>query len=232
MMAVHWTTARLSALRTAFEGAADPDRATQMARYMKDAFPFYGVAATERRAIQREVFRDAPPPTEHDVVRITRAAWRGKPRELQYFGADYVRRHVTTCSPAFLGHLELLITHKSWWDTVDLLAAHGVGALGRRFPEVARTMDAWIDADDFWLARTALLYQLGFKDQTNAEQLFRFCERRMEDTEFFVRKAIGWALREYSKTDAAAVRRFVRTHDASLSGLSKREALKWLARGQ
>lgn len=230
-MTSHWTTVRLTALQEAFEDASDLDRAAQMSRYMKDRFAFYGIGATERRALQRLVFRDAPRPGERDLVRVTRSAWRDPHRELQYFGADYVRQHVGGCAPGFLDHLELLITRKSWWDTVDLLAAHGVGKLARRFPEVARVMETWIDADDLWLARTALLYQLTFKTDTDAEQLFRFCERRMHDTEFFIRKAIGWALREYSKTDAAAVRRFVRTNEASLSGLSKREALKWLDRG-
>jgi len=94
----------------------------------------------------------------------------------------------------------------------------------------AALMDEWIGDDDIWLARTAILHQNRFKGGTDADRLFRYCEVRAADTEFFLRKAIGWALREYSKTDAVAVRAFVAAHDRELSGLSKREALKWLDR--
>ena len=93
-------------------------------------------------------------------------------------------------------------------------------------------MDRWIEHDDIWIARTAILHQNRWKNETDEDRLFRYCERRAGDTEFFVRKAIGWALREYSKTDASAVRAFVALHDSELSGLSKREALKWLERNQ
>jgi 3-methyladenine DNA glycosylase AlkD len=92
-------------------------------------------------------------------------------------------------------------------------------------------MDAWIRHDDIWLARTAIIHQLHCKSATDADRLFDYCLRRAHDSDFFIRKAIGWALREYSKTDASAVRRFVREHDVELSGLSKREALKWIERG-
>lgn len=163
-------------------------------------------------------------------MRFTKACWRKKQREFQYVGADYIRQHVEACEETFLGHLEFLITHKSWWDTVDVLAGHGVGRLAGRHSSIAVEMNEWIDSESIWIARTALLYQLGAKADTDAEQLFDFCERRMEDREFFIRKAIGWALREYSKTDSRAVRSFVRKHSAELSGLSKREALKWLNR--
>ena len=229
-MAKTWTSERLDALETAFDEARDPERAVHMARYMKDRFAFYGIAAGPRRALQREVFRGAPKPTQRELVRITNASWRKKQRELQYFGADYVRQHVDVCDASFLRQLEKLITTKSWWDTVDLVAAHGVGSLALRFPSIRKRMNVWIDAENMWIARTALLYQLGYKADTDAGQLFDFCERRASDSEFFIRKAIGWALREYSKTDAKAVRNFVRENDKELSGLSKREALKWLER--
>jgi 3-methyladenine DNA glycosylase AlkD len=229
-MARSWISERLAALETLFKAEEDPKRATDMARYMKDQFAFFGFPATERRALQRQAFAGAPGPTETDVKRLTKACWRKKQREFQYFGADYVRQHIEVCDQTFLSQLEFLITHKSWWDTVDVLAGHGVGGLARRFRPVADEMDNWIDSDNMWIARAALLYQLGFKADTDADQLFGFCERRIKDTEFFIRKAIGWALREYSKTDPRAVRSFARKHDTELSGLSKREALKWLNR--
>ncbi len=133
-------------------------------------------------------------------------------------------------TPAFLPVAEHMIATKSWWDTVDLLAANVVGPLVAATPALRSEMDRWLVSDDLWLARSALLHQLKWKGDTDADWLFAACLTRAGDTEFFLRKAIGWALREYSKTDAAAVRRFVSDHDAELSGLSKREALKWLDR--
>lgn len=225
-----WAPERLASLEASLKAAADPKRAADMARYMKNRFAFYGVMARERRALQRAAFTGAPKPSQADVIRLTKDCWRKDERELQYFGADYVKQHIDVCDERFLDHVAFLVTHKSWWDTVDVLAGHGVGRLASRYPSIAIEMNEWIDSDNTWIVRTALLYQLGAKADTDAEQLFDFCERRMQDREFFIRKAIGWALREYSKTDARAVRSFVRKHEAQLSGLSKREALKWLNR--
>jgi 3-methyladenine DNA glycosylase AlkD len=136
------------------------------------------------------------------------------------------------CGPGFLAPIRTLVTTKSWWDTVDSLAKNGAGGLVLRYPELAGTMDRWVESENMWLRRTAILHQLGFKERTGADRLFRYCELRAHEQEFFIRKAIGWALREYSKVDADAVRRFVADHDAALSGLSKREALLWLKGGR
>ena len=133
-------------------------------------------------------------------------------------------------SARFIDTARELVTTKSWWDTVDSLASHTVGRLVRTHPELVAVMDEWIGSDDIWLARTALLHQLTWKNDTDAERLFAYCLRRASEKEFFIRKAIGWALREYSKTDEAAVRAFVAEHRATLSGLSRTEALRWLER--
>jgi len=136
---------------------------------------------------------------------------------------------VRRCGDAFLGHTRILLTTKSWWDTVDALAANVVGPLVRANPPLVAVMDEWIVDGDHWLVRTAILHQLHARGRTDTDRLFGYCTRRAGDREFFVRKAIGWALREYSKTDAAAVRQFVTTHP-ELSPLSAREALRWLQR--
>jgi 3-methyladenine DNA glycosylase AlkD len=134
--------------------------------------------------------------------------------------------------PDFIAVVERLVTTKSWWDTVDSLAKGGAGALVLRHPDLAATMDRWIDDGNIWLRRTAILHQLGFKERTDAARLFRYCALRAGEQEFFIRKALGWALREYSKVDAEAVRAFVSEHERELSGLSKREALLWLNGGR
>ena len=134
-------------------------------------------------------------------------------------------RHTKECSSEFVDVLREVATNKSWWDTVDGIAPC-VGELVRQDPSLAATMDLWIGDQDMWLRRIAILYQLRYKAATDADRLFSYCELRGHETEFFIRKAIGWALREYAKTDPAAVRGFVACNETILSGLSKREALK------
>lgn len=216
--------------QAAFEPAADPAPAGHMTAYMKGHFAFLGITTPPRRVLARDALAGLPAPEEADVAAVAAAAWALDAREYQYAAVDYAVRWVRCCSPAFLPVAEQLITTKSWWDTVDLLAAKVVGPLVAATPALRSEMDRWLVSDDLWLARSALLHQLKWKADTDADWLFAACLARAADTDFFLRKAIGWALREYSKTDEAAVRRFVADHHAELSGLSKREALKWLER--
>ncbi len=219
-----------AALDAAFRAAADPARAVAMVAYMRDQFAFLGLPAPEQRRSSAPVISALPAPTEADIAAFTARCWEADEREFQYAGCDYAIRHVGRCSAGFLAHARGLITTKSWWDTVDALAARVVGPLVVRWPELVAVMDEWIDARDIWLARTALLHQLHRRAGTDADRLFRYCERRAGDREFFLRKAIGWALREYSKTDPVAVRRFVAARADVLSPLSVREARRWLDR--
>ena len=198
-----------------------------MAHYMKDHFAFFGIATPARRAIQRDVLGPWRP-SQPELVAFADAAWARPERELQYAACDLLTRNASKCSPTLLDDLERWIVHKSWWDSVDALA-HSVGDLVLAHPDLAAVMDRWIDADDFWLARVAILHQLGYKAATDADRLFRYCTRRAGDAEFFIRKAIGWALREYAKTDPDAVVAYVGAHEAELSPLSRREALRRIA---
>ncbi len=191
---------------------------------MRDQFPFLGIPTPERRALTRELLRDAGAPSPTALEKTARACWNLPEREYQYFAGDYVSRYVRTCPPAFLSTIRWLVTHKSWWDTVDVLS-QCAGALVRAHPELASEMDVWIDDPDFWIARVAILHQLRYKSETDETRLFDYCARRSTDTEFFIRKAIGWALRQYARTDMAAVKEFVASHP-ELSPLSVREALK------
>ena len=215
---------RCESLAAAFAAAADPGRATAMAHYMKDHFAFFGIATPARRAIQRDVLGRWRP-SEPELVAFADAAWARPERELQYAACDLLARNAARCSAALLDDLERWIIHKSWWDSVDALA-HSVGDLVLAHPHLAAVMDRWIDADDFWLARVAILHQLRYKAATDPDRLFAYCTRRAGDSEFFIRKAIGWALREYAKTDPDAVVAYVGVHEAQLSPLSRREALR------
>lgn len=213
-------------LAATFAAAADPERAAPMAAYMRNQFSFLGVPTQERRRLTREALRGLPKPTEADAVGVALRCWEHDERELQYAGSEYLCAHLGVCSIAVMGPLEELITNRSWWDTVDLLCRHGSGAIVRRHREQRAVMDRWIDSDVMWLARSAILHQERWGPETDQDVLFDYCLFRAAETEFFVRKAIGWALRSYAHTDVAAVRAFLLAHDDELSGLSKREALK------
>ncbi|MEV6580126.1 DNA alkylation repair protein [Streptomyces sp. NPDC051582] len=213
-------------LTAAYGAAADPERAAAMAAYMKDVAPFLGLRTPLRRELSKAVTEGTATPREADVAALVLRCWALPEREYQYFAVDYLRRHVGVCSPGFLPVLRRLIVTVPWWDTVDLLAAHAAGPLVTAYPELSAVMDEWIGDEDLWLARTALLHQLRYKSATDTERLFAYCRRQSGHPDFFVRKAIGWALREYAKTDPEAVRAFVAAQRGPLSPLSVREALK------
>ncbi|MFG2759420.1 DNA alkylation repair protein [Streptomyces wuyuanensis] len=216
----------LERLTAIYPAAADPVRAREAAAYMKHVAPFLGIRTPERRALSRTVLAGTPRPSEDDCTAVALRCWRLPEREYHYFAADYLRRHVGRCSSGFVPVVRHLITTVSWWDTVDTLAAHVVGALVAADPGLVRVMDRWIEDDDLWIARTALLHQLRHKEATDAERLFRYCLRQSGHPDFFVRKAIGWSLREYARTDPDAVRGFVDSARDRLAPLSVREALK------
>lgn len=212
--------------RSALPAAADPTRAPQMAAYMQDRFAFFGIVADERRRRQRAALDGVGPLDEHDLLAAARGAWALPEREYQYAACDLLRSRVGTLTPAALPTLRWLVTTRSWWDTVDALAAHVVGGVIHRHRGAQVLMDDWIGAEDLWLARTALLHQLTWKADTDADRLFAYCVARAADRAFFVRKAIGWALRQHARTDPEAVWAFVDAHVDELSPLSVREATR------
>lgn len=216
----------LARAEPAYRTAADPARAAPMAAYMRHQFPFLGLAKPDRAPIDRAALAGLPAPTDDDLAEVAQRCWAIPERELQYLGCFVLGRYAKTAGPALLGTARKAITTRSWWDTVDALASHVVGPLVRRHPELGQAMDAWVLDDDLWVARAAILHQLGARQQTDVGRLFAACAARAGDTELFLRKAIGWALRDYARTDPAAVAGFVAAHEGELSGLSKKEALK------
>ncbi|MEU5143403.1 DNA alkylation repair protein [Streptomyces sp. NPDC021139] len=220
----------LERLTVEYPAAADPERAAGMRAYMKDVAPFLGLTSPARRSLSRTVLADVPRPDESDCVAVALRCWRLPEREYHYFAVDYLRRYVTHCSSGFLPVTRYLLTTVPWWDTVDLLAAHVVGGLVAADRGLTADMDAWIEDEDRWLVRAALLHQLRYKERTDTDRLFGYCLRRSGHGDFFVRKAVGWCLREYAKTDPDAVRTFVAEHRTRLAPLSAREALRTIGR--
>lgn len=219
----------VTALAEAYKANANEKQAADMSAYMRDQFPFFGIRAEQRRALDRDIIARGPGrPEHHYLIKVVKDCWGRNEREFQLFAVDYMRRHYRRLDRSFMDELAReLVVSKAWWDTVDAMAGGVIGPFVRHH-NLHEVMDAWVRADNVWVVRTALLYQLAAKEQTDVERLFSFCLQRSNDTDFFIRKAIGWSLRQYAKTDPQTVKRFVETNTETFSPLSVREALKHL----
>ena len=201
-----------------------------MAAYMRTQQPFYGVQHKSLDALAREVLTRFPASTRAEYERYVLMLWRLPHREEQYLAIRYARQK-KSISPASLPLYERLIREGAWWDFVDEIASHLVGGtLAHDRPEVQPILDRWIADSSFWIRRAAVLSQLRHGRATDAEQLFRYCLALSGEREFFLRKAVGWALREYSKSAPEAVIAFLDANRAHLSPLTLREGAKHLVR--
>ncbi|WP_410511475.1 DNA alkylation repair protein [Paenibacillus sp. BR2-3] len=200
----------LNVLIQRLEASKDPITAKAMSAYMRDQFPFLGIKTPLRSEIIKEFLALHPPE-----------------REYQYTALDILLKIRRKLEPQDLPLIEGFITSRSWWDTVDLLASNAAGFLLHKFPQLqAEYGEKWLQSDNMWLNRTALLFQLHYKQDTNEALLYRYILTHAESPEFFIQKAIGWALREYSKINPASVKNFIEKEN--LKPLSKREGLKWM----
>jgi 3-methyladenine DNA glycosylase AlkD len=218
----------LDRLVRVFGSARDPERAAGAAAYMRDQFPFLGIPLPATRRLSRTVLAGLSAPTAEELRVVALGCWDLPEREYQYFACDYLRAFVAVPGPDFVGVVRALVVTKSWWDTVDPLATRVTGELVRRHLELVATMDAWSADENLWLVRTAILHQLHYGRDTDTARLFGYCTRQGGHPDFFVRKAIGWALRHYARTDPDAVRSYLAEHRGQLSPLSAREAAKHL----
>jgi 3-methyladenine DNA glycosylase AlkD len=230
-----WARTVVSETVKAFEPLADPAKAAAMKAYMKDVAPFLGISSPDRSDALRVAWLDVPKPTEQELATAARLLYAKKEREYHYAAVDLVGRYVrparsTMSADLFHDLAEELITTISWWDTVDSLHSALIGPMLARNPELIPTMRAWNGRENRWLVRSSIIHQLGRKKTTDAALLFELCANRGADKEFFIAKGIGWALREYSYTDPAAVVAFIA--NTPLQPLSIREGLKAISRKQ
>ena len=216
----------LTELTLLLQSRANGDNAVHMSAYMKNRFSFFGIKTPERRKLTREWWKKFPIASESELLNLANELWNLEQREFHYVGSDTLKKHKSMLTPSALNTLKRLIINNSWWDTVDTLAAHPIGQIILNFPETGQIMDTWIENDNMWVRRAAILHQLQFKIKTNEHRLFYYCEKCMDEKEFFIRKAIGWALRQYSYTNMKSVLDFVHTYEDRLSPLTKREAMK------
>lgn len=205
--------------------AANPANAAAMQRYMKHIAPFIGLKTPERRALLKAHIDTYGQPPIEELPHICRSAFAQAEREWHYCAVDLLMRMAKKLGPEHLPLIEELITTKSWWDTVDMLASNVVGVILKRHPaEIAAWNKRWIESPDLWLNRTAILFQLKWKADTDADLLFANIRRHAAHKDFFIRKAIGWALRELARTNPGGVSRFLVIQP--LSPLSRKEAMK------
>lgn len=204
-----------------------------MQRYMKSAMPYYGVSAPVQRALWREVFDAHPLASPGDLERVALSLWRGaRYREERYaaIGLTGQRRYRAWQTPDLVPMYEEMIVTGAWWDYVDAIATHQLGDVLRGHARRMKPlMRRWARDEHLWKRRSAILCQIRFKQDTDLDLLYDCIEPNLADTDFFIRKAIGWALRQYAWTDAREVQRYVEANRARLSGLSVREALKNVA---
>ena len=223
------TSTYIKELRHKMEEAKDPLYAIPMRKYMKNKFEFLGIKSPSRKLILKDFLKDCGLPSENDVEIILKSLWELPEREFQYCAMTIAEKRLRILNKDFFPVIEFMIKNKSWWDTVDYIAANIAGGFFRRYPEfVPRQTDLWNASDNIWFIRTSVLFQLKYKKKTDLELLRAYILPHTSSSEFFIQKSIGWILREYSKTDPDWVLEFVSKN--KLAPLSVREGLKWLNR--
>jgi 3-methyladenine DNA glycosylase AlkD len=220
----------LPKLRRALQRAGEPAKASAMQAYMKSAMPYHGVPTPLLRRIGKTIFADSQFATVSQWRAQILDLWRGARFREERYAALYLAgdkrwQHFQTLS-AMRMYEEMIVTG-AWWDYVDDIASHRIGPILGDYPiPMRRKMLSWSKSDNLWKRRAAIICQLGFKAETDLQLLYACIEPSLGSREFFLQKAIGWALRQYAWTDGAEVKKYVRLNRTRMSPLSCREALK------
>ncbi|MBI1286333.1 MAG: DNA alkylation repair protein [Flavobacteriales bacterium] len=216
----------LRPIEALFSANANAENAKAMKAYMKDRFEYYGIKSPERRELQKQFLAEHGLPQPFDPA-VFSALWKADRREFQMFGLDLLRKQAKKVQENDLSLIEELIITKSWWDTVDGLSSWVCGPYFQKFPEKMRPVtDAWAISENLWLRRASIIFQLGYKEKTDVKVLTDHIEKNLGSKEFFINKAIGWALRTYSGTDPEFVSDHVEKNRLKMHPLSIREATR------
>ncbi|MEI6062417.1 MAG: DNA alkylation repair protein [Bacteroidota bacterium] len=212
-----------------FEKHADPRIAAGAKAYMLNKWDYYGLPSPLRRQIVKEFIAKAGYPAYGELDQLVHFAWEQPQREWQYTAMEICGYFTKKAQPDLIDLAEWMITNKSWWDTVDYIAPNIAGILFKKYPETRMpSIESWMQSGHLWLQRSCLIHQLRYNDSLDSALLFNLCERLAGHPDFFIRKAIGWSLRQYSKASPEAVIEFVNSHE--ISNLSRKEALKVISR--
>lgn len=211
------------------ESLSDRKRAIGAQAYMKDIAPFIGVATPERRSLVKKIAKELPKPSSAELGATARKLWKLEEREFQYAANDLIDIHIGVANQNFLAeHVEYLLTTKPWWDTVDGLGSVAVSPLADRYG-CEKLIDKWNKSTNMWLNRAAIQHQRGRKYETDVKLILKYCDDHSGSNEFFIVKAIGWALRDIAKVNPKAVREFLKAHP-DLGRVAVKEAERGLAR--
>jgi len=198
-----------------------------MSKYMKGHFQFYGLKAGPRRNLQKVFLQNYGLPSDSTWRDICRECWVCEEREMQLFGMELAFKMKKKWVKEDVELIAFLIVNKSWWDTVDFIASNIAGYYFKTYPEeIPKTIPAWNNSDNMWLIRTSIIFQLKYNHDTNFDLLKKVIHPHLSSNEFFIQKAIGWALRQYARFQPELVKNFVT--ETNLKPLSKREAMKHL----
>ncbi len=215
----------IKTLEIEFKAQKNPENALKQKKYLKNKFEFYGLTTPQRRAIQKPFLQKEYLPIKDELKDIIIKLWEKPQREFQHFALDLSYKYLKKIEKQDIKLFEYMILNKSWWDTVDGVAPKLVAEYFLKFPEQRnKYTEKWLDSNNIWLQRSTLIYQLFYKEDLDTEFLDYAINRLLGTKEFFINKAIGWILRQYSRTNPVWVEGFV--EKTELSGLSKREALR------
>ncbi len=206
---------------------AKAQEAERMNKYLLGQFPFYGVKKPVLVSLTKPLYAKLKPAiTEKWIMETAKLLWAKKERECHTIAIDIFEKHKKLITPASFKVLEKMAVSNSWWDSVDGISSYAIAPMVLKYPEMKKEMERFSKDKNMWLNRISIIHQILYKEQTDKEFLFNVCERHMHREEFFIRKAIGWALRQYAKSNKKEVYAFVEKNRSKLSNLSYKEALK------
>ena len=216
----------IESLETAFQKESHPENAFAMAKYMRNHFSFFGIKTEERRLIFKSICKENQQEVSENSRAIALELYSKKEQELHYCALEILINQLKgNYKKEDIQLIEKLLITNSWWDSVDTIAKNILGDYLLEHPlEIENIIERFSNSENMWLNRSAILFQLGYKQKTNFDLLKSECEKHKNSNEFFIQKAIGWALREYAKTNPQAVKNYV--INTNLKPLSKKEALK------
>ena len=219
----------VSEVETAFKNHADPENAEGQKAYMRNQFDFLGIKSPIRKEIQQSFLRKKNLPPKEELENIVKSLWDKSQREFQYFALELADKYTRQVEAEDIILFEWMVTHKSWWDTVDFVAPRLMGNYFKLFPDLRdKKVEAWLNSENRWLMRSALLFQLKYNAKLDPLFLEHVINSLLGSKEFFINKAIGWILRQYSKSHPQWVIDFI--NRTNLDPLSRREALKVIER--
>lgn len=210
-----------------FKKNANAQNALQMKKYLLNQFNFFGIKKPVRSEIIKPLFLKAKTGiTEPWILKTVTLLWKREEREYHYAALDLLEKNKKIITPKSFKTLEKMVITNSWWDSVDGIASYAIAPLVIKYPDLKKEMVRFSTHKNMWLKRVAITYQLLYKTKTDKQFLYKVIKLNWDDTDFFIRKAIGWALRQYARTNPEEVYKFVEANKGKLSSLSVREALK------